>query len=602
MIVSEVSRIAGGRAILWLAVGWALAGPGPLAAEETIFDPENPNVDSSAGESSDQAGDESGEDEDSAETIADPERPETDNEEASGESEEASATSDEGETDESAGNDAGSSADTAFRGAYGMGLDIDTAWTGEEDIVELTGSGYLQLEQPIGERWEAVVRGEFRHWMAGKRREEGPNLLVNAAEPRAEADMRLGESYAIFRAERWSVRIGNLITSWGSTDIVRPGDFVNPVDLTTAQSSATGGRPLIAQPAIETSYIRPNWSLTGVVVPFFVPNRVALFGRDTAVLTRRNPLVGSQIPVADLVGRLVDSSLNEEVQPLLLAQSQPDELFGNASMGLRATGTRWNTDFGLSYFWGWDRTPWLRVDEDLRRLGRLAVDDGQVLRDFDLQGFIERNPEALSAFDAISEKQQAGEELVDSEYRRMQTLLVDVARYIGPIGLRADVALNPERTYVTDRMRTVRRPTLFSALGLSWEELLEPGPLAVTVEGFWLKPFGADSPVTEAFVAELERGSDDESLLLLEDGYWGIAGAVDWATPLWGLELTVGTVVEVQTGGLVVDGRVSKTFGGWFETSVGGTLYEGPDPAEELSFGGLYDNNDRVGLRVRAEF
>ena len=90
--------------------------------------------------------------------------------------------------------------------------------------------------------------------------------------------------------------------------------------------------------------------------------------------------------------------------------------------------------------------------------------------------------------------------------------------------------------------------------------------------------------------------------MLFEDGYPGVAGAVDWATPLWELDLRVGSVVELQTGGVIVDARLGRDWTNWLQTSLGATFYEGPDPADRLSLGGLYDGNDRASLIIEGTF
>lgn len=577
--------------LLRLACAVICLTPLRAAAEETIFDPENPEMEAEGEE--DSAG--GGDDESGAEVIADPENP--DNPDESGES-----TGD-GESEEENQTDQTSAQAGDFRAGYATGVGVDTSWDENgEDIVEWTGRVDMTLDQPLSTHWSAVAAGEIRHWMAGKENLDEPDYLFNATRGRAEADLKLGESYVLFEGDRWTFRTGALVTSWGSTDLIRPGDIISPADFTEFSDPAAAGDLLLPQAAIETSYVQPSWTLTATVVPFFRPNRLALFGRDTALATDRNPLIQNQFPIVGMVEQLFDESLYEDVQPLLLATERPDELPQNASAGLRFTGTRWNTDFGLGYFFGWDRTPFVEIDEDLRELSRIVVEDGKVLEDFDFQGFIGRNPEALELMNDLSDKQREGEQLFSSDYRRLHTVVFDIARYLGPIGFRADVALHPERTFVTESFRSVRRPTVFAAAGTSYEKLFDGRPFTITAEAFWLRPFDVDNPVSEFFGEQSELGPDAGPILLFEDGFWGAAGAIDWESPFWDLGLRVGTVVELDTGGFVLNAGLSKSWTSWFETEIGGTVYEGPDPEDKLSLGGLYDNNDRLDLRISGRF
>lgn len=531
------------------------------------------------------------------ETIYDPENP---GQSAEPESDEGEPSDDETQQTASAAPDADSS--TEFRGTWAAGTAVDTHWleAGDEDIIEWSGAVDLRLDHDLNPRTKVVLEGEFRLWAAGEENAEETDLLINAADPRASFQARLGEAYLVHRTDDWTVRAGHLVTRWGSTDLVRPGDVINPTDLTQLSGLATDDT-MLPQLALEVGRVEPNWSLTALLVPFFKPNRVAVFGRDVALAVPQNPLLSEQFPVVSLLERAVDSSLYEEVQPLALAASQPDELPKNASLGLRFTGTRWNTDFGLGYFWGWDRTPWLRVDEDLRELIRVIVEDGRVLEDLDFGGFAARHPEVFEISERLADKRQAGEELIVSEYRRRHSLVADIARYIGPVGVRADLTFSPERTFVTRDLRSVRRPTFFGALGASWERLSAENPLAVTVEGFWMHAFAAEAGVTELFVAEGERGEAESELLLIGADLWGVSGAFNATLP-WDLDLRLGGLATLSNGGVIVTGRLRKQWKPWLRTGIGATIYEGPDPAEQLSVGGLYDRNDQVVLSVGGQF
>lgn len=495
------------------------------------------------------------------------------------------------------------SGSTSFAGRWASGIAVDTGWEGGgEDVVEMDNALSFQLEQPFGERWKVRAEAQFEHWMGGKRNEGGADLLVNADEPRAAAEFRLGESYLLYQGDRWTFRAGHLVTSWGRTSLFRPAAVVNARDFRGGLQPGGSGRTVRPQPSVEIGYVQPNWQLEGVLVPFFTPHRVTLFGRDTAAVATGNTGAGDTFPPLQAAESLLDPSLYEEAQPLLLAREQPDELPGNASGGIRLTGTRWNTDFGAGVYLGWDRTPTLRLDEDLRRLVRLAVEDGRVLRDFDLQGFLERNPEAAELGRRVATKRARGRRLYRSYYERRHTLVLDAARYVGPVGVRFDATFSPARTFLTRSLASVRRPSVETALGLSWERLVEGRPLTVTVEGTWLHPFGADSAPTRWFVPASRRGNGDREIAMFGRNWWAVAGAFDWALPWWDLRAQTGAFADLANGGWVGRAEISRRWASWLETGVRGVVFEGPSGTDDLSIGGLYDRNDRVGLFARGEF
>jgi hypothetical protein len=560
----------------------------PAVAQETICDPENPACDT--GEEPDtEETTESGD----VETIFDPENPAAE--------EPADEPGPTLETEEEQPPDSGFQT-ARFLGEWGTRLDVDTSFDGErEDIVELSSRFDLGLEWEPRDDFRVVVGGEFRHWVGGKENPDETDLLVNASDVRASYDARLGEAYALWRWQRFSLAAGNLVTRWGSTDLVRPGDVLNPTDQTSFSAMEAPER--LPQLTLDGTWSGPGWSFQALLVPFFKANRTWAFGRDNSLLTSRNPVIADQFPIDRLLDDVIDASIQDDIQPLASATRVPDETLLNASYGARGTVTFWNTDVGVGWWRGWDRTPFIFADEDLRTLLNTVLSDGQILEDFDFLAFFVRHPELVDVTDDLSARLAAGEDAFFSEYRRQQMFLVDAARYVGPIGVRTDVAFFTRKTYLTESFESVRRPTLSPALGLSWERFeSEDDVVSVTVEGFANVPFAADSPVTESLVPEDQRGVPDDALLIVGDGVYGVSGSFLWTTPWIETTLQLGGVYNVSHGDLIASASVQRTFFEWLQVGAGYTLFAGPAPRERLTLGGIYDTNDHLSLAVSGVF
>lgn len=486
-------------------------------------------------------------------------------------------------------------------GRWGTQLAVDSAFQGEkEDIVELESFFDLGVEFEPRDDFRIVVQGQLRHWVGGKRNPDNTDLLLNARNVRASYDARLGEAYARWRTDRWSLGVGNLVTRWGSTDLTRPGDVINPTDQTAISASSASER--IPQLTIDVTHTGRGWALQGLIVPFFVPNRAWAFGRDTSMLNPRNPVISAQLPIAEVLPDLFDPTIQDDVQPIFGATQAPDEVPKNLSFGARLTATFANTDVGVGAWAGWDRTSAFLVDDDMRELMRLIVEDGQVLEDLDFMQFFIRNPGVLRVSNSLSDKAAAGEELFSIKHNRYEMLLLDAARYVGPIGVRADVAMFTRRTYMTEDLRPVRRPTLEASLGLSWERLRsEDDVITVTIEGFVKKPFAADSAITEAFVDAAQRGDPDDPLLLIGEQIAGVAAAALVTLP-WKLQLQAGGVYNVTHTDAIASLTLRRTFAEAVTVGVGYDLFVGPPPAERLTIGGLYDNNDQLTFAVSGVF
>jgi hypothetical protein len=485
---------------------------------------------------------------------------------------------------------------------WGTRLDVDSQFEDDsEDIVELSSNFDLGIEFEPRNDLRLVAYGAFRHWVGAKKNPDETTYLLNAQHARAAYDARPGEVYLLWRPSRLTLSVGNLVTRWGSTDLTRPGDVLNPVDATSFSAMSASER--IPQLTIDLSYSGKGWALQGLLVPFLIEDRTWVFGRDTSLFNSRNPVVASQLPIDGLLDDTLDPSVQDDLQDAVRATRRPDEGPANISLGTRFTATFANTDVGVGAWWGWDRVPHMSVDPDLLALLQTVLADGQVLQDFDFLAFFVRNPGLVDVTDSISEKAAAGEDLFVAEYRRLAMGLVDFARYIGPIGVRIDVAAFGAKTYLTEGFRAVRRPTLEPSLGLSWERIRgEDDVFTINVEGFLKQPFAADSGLTEAFVAAEDRGAPDDPLLLIGDRLFGVAGAVLWAIPRTKTRIQLGAVGNISHGDVISSARVERDFGDYLTAALGYTIFLGPDPADRLSLGGLYDVNDHMTFALSGAF
>lgn len=460
-----------------------------------------------------------------------------------------------------------------------------------KDPFELLSSLGAELRHELSPTLNLVLAGRFNYWAGAG---EGFRQWRTDYEPRLEL------AYLNYRPGRWSFTIGQRQESWGSTDLIRPGDVIDPVDMRQMRGGGFGA-PL-SQLSAAAAYSAPRWSVRAVLVPFFQPNRITLFGRDTALISPRNPLVAEQLPFLLLIEELLDPSIQQHIQPFLQATERPQELPLNTSAGLRGAWTLAGADLGLGAFYGWDRTPWVELDEDISRLLTILASDEQSREGLDSRDLIEQALETFRISQRLREKIHDGQPLFISKYRRRLTILADFARYIGPIGVRVDVAFSPKQVFYTTEFSPRRRASIFAALGLSYEHLSDDmRPLAVILEGFWLHPFSWNGAINRAFNPSSAR-TGEEALLLFDDGYYGLAAALSWHLPWMGIELQTGGMATIAPGDLIGQIMISRRFLSGLALKVGANLFWGPAPKERLTLGGLLAQNNRIYLAVDGHF
>jgi len=443
---------------------------------------------------------------------------------------------------------------------------VDVVFSDGEDVFEHYGDFDLILDAELSPEIRVLMEAEFRHWTG----------VSQTQDTRVSAEARLGEAYVTYRGTAWAFRAGNLVTRWGATDLTRPSDVINPVDFTVLNASAL---PRVPQPALEASVGSAGWRVSGVLVPFFVPNRTWVFGRDTATWSASNPATG-MLPLDRVLDRIFDPSIQDDVQGAFQATRVPDETPENVSAGFRASTTMANTDLSLGWFYGWDRTPSVGFDPEFQGLVQTIASDEQFLIDLNFAELISRNPELIGQLTRLSENLRAGNKLFEIYHDRLLTMSADAARYVGPIGVRADFVFQPERTFVRRDLQTERKPTLSGALGFSWESFeSENDILALNLEFFAVEPLSG------------------EDYLITGRRSYGAAAMLAWTLPSPALQIQLAGTWIASAEDLIAAPSIQWKASDWLNLRVFAMIFE--------SFGGntisnavILDQNDLIGFEL----
>ncbi len=450
-----------------------------------------------------------------------------------------------------------------------------------EDVWELHNTLWLQTRQPLGEDAWAEVSARLAHSLFGAAPDDPQSARALYA-----AD--LGDAWISTRWGNLLLRAGQQRITWGSAELTRPADVVNPLDLTAAFTapdalSLTPTRPILAA---KLDWVGEHLTLSGVLIPFFEPHRLSLLSTDFGVARGASPLA-SQHPALGLLERLIDPSLVDGFERAFAGTRIPDQTPQNASVGLRLTSNALGPDLAFGWLYGWDRTPVVHIDPDLRRLLDLVAQDDALLKDLDLLGFVGRNPEVFPLQQRLAMRARDGEALLAMDYRRWHVLEIDGAGYIGPVGVRADLAFSPQRTFITSDLAAVRRPATHAALELSWEG--DDGALILLAEPFWLHIF--DAPSGEA------------RPLLFRSDLYGLAfaaradlQALDIA-PL-PLTLQAGGLVSARDGDSILNLGLAWTPLPSTRVALDLQLFNPAPEGASDALGSLYNPNDRLLLSL----
>ena len=154
-------------------------------------------------------------------------------------------------------------------------------------------------------------------------------------------------------------------------------------------------------------------------------------------------------------------SVEDQLQDGFMGTEIPDESPLNSTLALRMKTKQWGWDFALTAVYGWDQTPDVYLDDDLRVMllsGQLNVNNPQGAA---------TDPAVNQAALAVQQKAAIGQELLQAVYHRKLTVAGEVQGVVGPFVARLDVGFSPESIQYTSGFEALIKPVLTAASGLN---------------------------------------------------------------------------------------------------------------------------------------
>jgi len=286
----------------------------------------------------------------------------------------------------------------------------------------------LRFSYALGRKFEAVASGSLLYsWTYSPNDTERQTVAQHGAHGAYE--MRLQELYAGVFWTGLDLRIGQQRVAWGRAEALAPNDVLNARDL---RDPFPTERNLFHQP---TPLVRADValgdksSLQLIFAPIFVPDKIDIYGSNWALIQPGAP--DSLRGFFHQMGSLVDASLLNEFNRLTQQSALPPSGVTQFAAGTRAATTLSGIDLATYYYYGYDRTPRLKVDPAFAQL--LQSVDFSMIRAGDF----------APLFNAI----QAGQAPIALTYERNHHLGADFGTTLGPLGLTFDLAYDTNRGF-----------------------------------------------------------------------------------------------------------------------------------------------------------
>jgi hypothetical protein len=324
---------------------------------------------------------------------------------------------------------------------------------GTEDVVDWRSSAQFWARIKLTENIQSFIELYSEYSIVGKRNDNAPTVLFNGKNYRQDFRLELWEAYFDFFFGPFDLRIGNQIVSWGTMAVMSPSDRINPRDPGAYYwSDISGARdPIIA---LRGAYHFNDMALEFVWSPFFQSPSLDAYGGDYSLFRYGSAYGNATYPITD-ISYYLHGSKSIGQHPDLLTTDSPGANPLNSQLGLRFSGQKDGFDFGLSYWFGYEELPTAHLDNEVRLLGQamLRGDTNLVL------GYTQSLLDRLNAGEPV-------DNFIDSRYRRKHSVAAEFGTTIWELGLKAEAAFLPDRTFYATDLRPVTHHTLAYAAGI----------------------------------------------------------------------------------------------------------------------------------------
>lgn len=477
---------------------------------------------------------------------------------------------------------------TWLRGELKTRMMMDTVFddTGE-DVVEWWNLGRINIDHRTSSGVKFYADTWVRWGLTAEHADAGDAFyLFNAGDPKWTGDVQLREAFVTWSPGDFDLKVGQRIFVWGKNEFMAAANVLNPPDFRfdvagNLNSTKDGKVPVFA---LDGTWWLGETGFQLVIVPFFSRTRGYLMGRDFALAPPGSPLEAQLKQAVTL-----HPSVEDQLQDGFLGTEVPDESPLNSTIALRIKTNQWGWDFALTAIYGWDQTPDVYLDPDLRVMllsGQLNINNPQIAA---------TNPVVSQATLAVQQKAAIGQELLRAVYHRKLTVAGELQGVIGPFVARLDVGFSPESTQYTTAFDVIRKPALTAASGL---EYTYGDAWYVQLTGFGNMVFDLAEGVTLNGIDKIP--TEDDEVMPARDvaAMYGLSAALRWTWVEEGIEVSIGGLWNISPGGFVANTQISYFDWEPHTFRVGAVLVDGPSGTMGRNFG----NNDFVYLEYEASF
>jgi hypothetical protein len=415
----------------------------------------------------------------------------------------------------------------------------DTNQQGSEDseLSRLQGRAGVDWNKDLGPESSLKLRGAI----------DLDRLYYDSDLADEETDLTLHETYLQYNRSNWEMSLGKQLVRWGKSDQLSPIDSINPQDFRQFITIDLEER------ALPSWMLRNRWhgesiGFETIIQPWFKKSKIEYFDSNWAIYRNlRESIIANPSATDDL---------KDYVRDLRVETDKPGKSLDNMSAAARFTWQTEQSDFALSYHYGWETLPTIT---------------NFPVKNINYSGDPDPDLTDLQPGDFTDEK-------VLAKYKRQQTAGFEWETVLDPIGFRGEIAYIDHVAFLSSDLTSVRKPVIHLVSGIDYTSITE---WYFNVQGSW---FYIDDYSSE--------------ILYFEEDTVSLLGEI--SKPVWrgNLELSLQYNYTITDQSSYLKPSVTLKYFRNFECEVGANIFSGDDD----TLLGSYDRNDQVYVRVKAFF
>ena len=326
---------------------------------------------------------------------------------------------------------------------------------GTEDVVDWRNSFDFWTRLKLAKWVQVYIELYAEHAISGERNEDDPTVLVNGENYRHHFFMELKEAYGDFYWDSFDLRVGLFVVPWGTITVNSPVDRVSPIDQNALYWTDVSGAKQ-ASYAVRARYLVEGFTFEGLLIPFFAPRKLDLYGGDFALFNYASSYAQTPSPLPEIDDYL-DPTKQDGPEGYLATTVEPDANPLHAQAGARITGSHGGFDYGISYLYAYDNLPKFEADPLVWALADAVRDNDDNLTTAYLSEIKERI--GLGA---------TTENFIYSRYERKHSLGMEFGTTLWDFGVKAEGAWLPQKLYYTPDSQWIETDTVEWAAGLEY--------------------------------------------------------------------------------------------------------------------------------------